>query len=62
MVHQKTDTVFIVIKRCISRSGFWEFNTYGVYGLYKSDWKVIGGFNTKLFTKWGGEDWDVLDK
>ena len=42
--------------------GFWENNTYGVYALYKSDWTVVGGFNINMYTKWGGEDWDILDR
>ena len=30
--------------------------------MYKSDWIVVGGFNVEKYTKWGGEDWDVLDR
>ena len=33
-----------------------------MFGLYKSDWTAIGGFNVQQYTKWGGEDWDVLDR
>ena len=44
-------------------AGFWETLTYGLFGMYKSDWKVFGGFNTRKYThKWGGEDWDLVDK
>lgn len=43
--------------------GFWETMTYGLIGLYKSDWKRTKGFNlVKYKHKWGGEDWDALDK
>ena len=31
--------------------------------MYKSDWSNVGGFNVRLYTtKWGGEDWDLIDK
>ncbi len=31
--------------------------------MYKSDWMTFGGFDVKKYTnKWGGEDWDILDK
>ena len=44
-------------------AGFWETLTYGLFGLYKSDWNAIGGFDVQKYTvKWGGEDWDILDK
>ena len=47
----------------VSRAGFWETLTYGLLGLYKSDWTTTGGFDTaKYTTKWGGEDWDAVDK
>ena len=37
--------------------------TYGLFGMYKSDWLEHGGFNVQRYTnKWGGEDWDVLDR
>ena len=42
--------------------GFWETLTYGIFALYKSDWTVVGGFNVEKYTKWGGEDWDILDR
>ncbi len=47
----------------INYNGFWESLTYGLFAMYKSDWTTSGGFNTvKYTTKWGGEDWDILDK
>ena len=43
--------------------GKWEILTYGLFGMYKSDWLEHGGFNVQRYTnKWGGEDWDVLDR
>eukprot|EP00731_Ephydatia_muelleri_P026579 Em0018g679a len=47
----------------ININGFWEYNTYGIFALYKSDWTVVGGFDVvKYTTKWGGEDWELLDR
>ena len=47
----------------INYRGFWETLTYGLFAMYKSDWLAFGGFNTvKYKTKWGGEDWDILDE
>ena len=44
-------------------AGFWETLTYGLLGMYKSDWDTSGGFNIdKYTTKWGGEDWDAVDR
>lgn len=43
--------------------GFWQEDGFGILSIFKRDWNTFGGMNVKDFsTKWGGEDWDLVDR
>ncbi|XP_066927984.1 uncharacterized protein [Clytia hemisphaerica] len=45
------------------KSTIWLDYGTGMMSMYKSDWMKVGCFNEKLFKdKWGGEDWEVMDR
>lgn len=44
-------------------SGAWDPWGYGMFGAYKADWDTFKGFDeVKFKTKWGGEDWDLVNR
>ena len=43
--------------------GFWEVWGTGLFSLFRTDWKILGGMDTdKFWSTWGGEDSDLLDR
>lgn len=41
----------------------WMDIGYGMMAMYGKDWKKVGGMNEKEFgAKWGGEDWELVDR
>ncbi|XP_031556021.1 N-acetyl-beta-glucosaminyl-glycoprotein 4-beta-N-acetylgalactosaminyltransferase 1-like isoform X2 [Actinia tenebrosa] len=46
-----------------SVTGFWDSYAFGVFSTYKTDWNYFGGLNVTAFqNKWGGEDWEMVDR
>lgn len=57
------ELIFFLFLLCLQCTGYWSDTAYGQMGLFKSDWKRIGGFDLKRYTtNWGGEDEDIVSK
>ena len=48
-------------QRFSSNNGYWRLFSYGQVALYKSDFDVVGGFNTDI-RGWGKEDTDFASR
>jgi len=47
----------------VDHIGFWQMDGFGLMAMYKSDWNRLGGMNIEDYKfKWGGEDWDLIDR
>ncbi|XP_066932285.1 uncharacterized protein [Clytia hemisphaerica] len=47
----------------LTDQSIWQEIGYGMIALFKSDWLKIGGMNeTRFSQKWGGEDWEFVDR
>lgn len=45
------------------KQGKWQDDGPGIMAMYRSDWITVGGFNEEMFAnKWGGEDWELVDR
>ncbi|XP_031568993.1 beta-1,4-N-acetylgalactosaminyltransferase 3-like [Actinia tenebrosa] len=43
--------------------GQWDTPGYGLLSIFKQDWDSFGGEDVEKFRyRWGGEDWDLLDR
>eukprot|EP00795_Rhopilema_esculentum_P015639 gene15639-6923_t len=47
----------------VKQNSIWMEIGYGMMSIYKSDWLRVGGMNETFFKyKWGGEDWEFVDR
>ena len=42
--------------------GMWETSGYGLIAMFKSDWEFVGGMSNEFGLRWGGEDWELVDR
>jgi hypothetical protein len=47
----------------VNINGFWDIFGFGLFGMYKSDWKSVGGWDIQKFAnKWSGEDTELFER